>query len=73
MNNIHDKNDMKRFYWILLICQTIIYGSMCLTIFIEGLIVNVDKILWIVLCAFGYGLSVLLFFIIPMIKEYRKK
>ena len=64
-------NDMKFFYWKLLLFQTILYGALYLMCYTDGL-TNDGQLLWIPLVSTFYGISVIFTFIVPMIKLYTK-
>jgi len=63
---------MKKFYIKLLIFQTIIYALFWCMGYSDALTEN-GKILFKPILIIGYSISVLLTFVIPMIKEYKKK
>jgi hypothetical protein len=63
---------MKIFYVKLLIFQTIIYALFWFIGYSDALTEN-GKILFKPILIIGYSISVLLTFVIPMIKEYKKK
>jgi hypothetical protein len=67
-------NDIKKTYWRELIFQTIIYVILWWGIGdVENALTNDGKIVWKPMLITFYSISVLLTFIIPMIKEYKKK
>ena len=72
MNSI-DRKDMIRFHWKLLIFQTIIYVILWGIGDVENALTNDGKIVWKPMLITFYSISVSLTFIIPMIKEYKKK
>jgi hypothetical protein len=63
---------MKTFYFKLLIFQTIIYALLWCMIYSDGLTQD-GKISFKPLLITFYLISVLLTFVIPMIKEFKKK
>lgn len=63
---------MKIFYFKLLIYQTIFYAFFWCMCYTDGL-THDGKILWKPMIITFYSISVLMTFIIPMIKELRKK
>jgi hypothetical protein len=67
MNSI-DRKDMIRFHWKILIFQTTIYALIWCISYIENALTNDGKILWKPMVITYYSLSVLVTFIIPMIK-----
>ncbi len=63
---------MKIFYWKLLLWQTIFYGLIGYMAYIDAL-TNDGKLLWKPFVLTFYGISVLVTFVIPMIKEFKNK
>ena len=63
---------MKLFHFKLLIFQTIFYSLLWYVFYIEDSLTNDGKIVWKPMVITFYSISVLVTFIIPMIKEYNK-
>lgn len=64
--------DMTIFYWKLLLTQTIFYGLFYLMCYTDGL-THDGKFLWKQFVLTFYSISVLFTFVIPMIKQFKKK
>ena len=68
MNKIDYKNDL----WKLLLFQTFIYGVLFCIVYADNALTNNGNILWKPIITF-YSISVLITFIISMIKKYKNK
>lgn len=64
-------NKMKTFYFKLLIFQTIFYALFWCMCYAEDALTNDGKILWKPMVITFYSISVLVTFIIPMIKQLK--
>ena len=65
---------MKIFYWKLLLWQTIIYGLIYLSAYMDDdFLTNDGKFLYKPFVLTVYCISVLFTFIIPMIEQFKKK
>jgi hypothetical protein len=64
---------MKKFYWKLLIVQTIMYGSIYTLFYFDKKHNGESQGLELKFVLIFYTISVLITFIIPMIRLYKKK
>lgn len=64
---------MKIFNFKLLIFQTIFYSLLWYVFYIENTLTNDGKIFWKPMVITFYIISVLVTFVMPMIKEFKKK
>ena len=64
---------MKKFLWKLLLFQSIIYVLLYLIGYSENDLTPLGRIAYKPLVIFGYSISILVTFIIPMIKEYKNE
>jgi hypothetical protein len=69
---MNDIKDMKRFYWKLLLGQTVLYGLFYLMCYTDSL-TKTGELMWTPLILTFYVASVIITFIIPMIKLYRNE
>ena len=65
-------DDMLKFYFKLLIFQTILYASLYFVVYGDSLTSD-GKVVWVPIVVLGYCASVLFTFIIPVIKHIKNK
>jgi hypothetical protein len=64
---------MKKFLWKLLLLQSIFYVLLYLIGYLENGLTPLRRIVYKPLVIFGYSISILVTFIIPMIKLHKKE